>query len=60
MVGMTRTAQSITGYYTPEQSASLPRQQQDYILTQRGTKHDVSMIDIEADVLWDKAQEQAS
>ncbi len=35
MVGMTRTAQSLTGYYTPEQWASLPRQQQDYILTQR-------------------------
>jgi len=57
---MAKTVHPSTGYYTPEQWAALPRQQQDYILTQRGTKCNISMLDSDSDTYWDYNQEQVN
>jgi hypothetical protein len=55
-----KTVHPSTGYYTPEQWAALPRQQQDYILTQRGTKRNISMLDSDSDAYWNYNQEQVN
>jgi len=60
MIGMAKTVHPFTGYYTPEQWAALPRQQQDFILNQRGTKRNISMLDSDPDAYWNYSQEQAN